>query len=201
MSEIFFDAITNIREELVEEAQEFVFRRRHASWRRYAGMAACLVLAVTLFFGVYQLSQVRMGSSGSGADNAAPTAGGGQPGSNSSASQESEAVSGDTSGYGGVDIDGTDPSHSGGEPEDSMISFPAVVLEVRMDALLVEVLSNNDMGVQQIEIPTGGLEDLPEFRAGDVVTVYCAGLFAQDGVAAAFDVAAIMLTEPLSDSP
>lgn len=197
MSEIFFDAITNIREDLVEEAQEFVFRKHHV-WRRYAGMAACLVLAVTLLFGAYQLSQIRMGSSGgSAADNAAPAAGSGQTGNSGGAPQSSEAVSGDTSGYGGMD--GADTSHPGGTPEASMISFPATVLEVRMDALLVEVLSDNDMGVQQVEIPTGGLEDLPEFRTGDVVTVCCAGLSVEDGAAVAVDVAAIMLTEP--DSP
>ena len=31
-ADVFFDAITQIREELVEEAQQYVFRRR-ISWR------------------------------------------------------------------------------------------------------------------------------------------------------------------------
>ena len=43
-AEILFDAITGIREDLVEEAQRHVFCRR-ARWRRYGGLAACLVLA------------------------------------------------------------------------------------------------------------------------------------------------------------
>ena len=42
-AEILFDAITGIREDLVEEAQRHVFCRR-ARWRRYGGLAACLVL-------------------------------------------------------------------------------------------------------------------------------------------------------------
>lgn len=47
-ADVFFDAITQIREELVEEAQQYVFRRR-ISWRQYAGAAAaCLALALGL---------------------------------------------------------------------------------------------------------------------------------------------------------
>ena len=38
-AEILFDAITGIREDLVEEAQRHVFCRR-ARWRRYGGLAA-----------------------------------------------------------------------------------------------------------------------------------------------------------------
>lgn len=199
MSEIFFDAITNIRGELVEEAQEFVFRRRHTLWRRYAGMAACLVLAVTLLLGVYQLSRIRMGGSGGGSNSAAPAAGSGLTGG-SGMSQDTEAVSGDHAEYGGIGADGADTNQSppSVEPVAGM-SFPAVVLEVRMGALLVEPLSGNDIGVRQIEVPTGGLKDLPEFRAGDVVTVHCAELSADDGAAVAVDVEAIMLAEPLPD--
>ena len=41
-SEILFDGVTHIREDLIEEAQRYVFRRR-INWRRYAGgLAACL---------------------------------------------------------------------------------------------------------------------------------------------------------------
>ena len=42
--EIFFDAITNLREELVEEAQEYVFRKH--SWRRYTRLAPTPLCAV-----------------------------------------------------------------------------------------------------------------------------------------------------------
>ena len=38
-SEIFFDGVTHIREDLIEEAQRYVFRRR-INWRRYAGGSA-----------------------------------------------------------------------------------------------------------------------------------------------------------------
>ena len=45
--EIFFDAITNIREDLVEAAQNYDFHRR-VRWERWAGLAACLALAAFL---------------------------------------------------------------------------------------------------------------------------------------------------------
>ncbi len=60
-SEIFFDGVTHIREDLIEEAQRYVFRRR-INWRRYAGgLAACLVLALGLSM------LLRFGGAGGGA--------------------------------------------------------------------------------------------------------------------------------------
>ena len=47
MSDVFFDAVTCIREDLIEEAQNYVFRRRQV-WKRWAGLAAGILLAACL---------------------------------------------------------------------------------------------------------------------------------------------------------
>ena len=81
-AEIFFDAITGLREELVEEALDCRFRRR-VPWSRYAGLAACLALVVCV--GWFGLMLAGGGMGGSGADNGFNTSSGGSE------------VSGDTS--------------------------------------------------------------------------------------------------------
>ena len=47
-AERLFDAITLLKEDLVEEAQNYRFRKRPAVWRRVGSLAACLVLLASL---------------------------------------------------------------------------------------------------------------------------------------------------------
>ena len=47
-AEIFFDAITLLPEDMIEEAQEYRFRKSRASWKRFASLAACLMLVASL---------------------------------------------------------------------------------------------------------------------------------------------------------
>lgn len=62
--EKLFDAITDVRDDLLEEALNYRFRSRRSAWRRWANVAACLVLVLgtMTFFRVF-------GSKG-GSDNA-----------------------------------------------------------------------------------------------------------------------------------
>ena len=46
--ETFFDAITLLPEGMVEEAQDYVFRKSRTSWRKFASLAACMMLVVSL---------------------------------------------------------------------------------------------------------------------------------------------------------
>ena len=50
-AEILFDAITAVREDLIEAAQNYVFHKKPSAWRRYAALAACLVVVAGLGFG------------------------------------------------------------------------------------------------------------------------------------------------------
>ena len=42
-AERLFDAITLLKEDLVEEAQDYRFRKRPAVWRRVGSLAACQI--------------------------------------------------------------------------------------------------------------------------------------------------------------
>ena len=47
-AEIFFDAITLLPEDMIEEAQEYRLRKNRTSWKRFASLAACLMLVASL---------------------------------------------------------------------------------------------------------------------------------------------------------
>lgn len=149
--EIFFDAITNLREELVEEAQEYVFRKH--SWRRYTRLAACLALTAILCLGIYRSARTTADAGSS--NTAMPPAG------------EYDVC-----------------------PEDSIpeaVRFTASVLEVRADSLLV---STAEYG--PVEVPTAGLENLPEVHENDRVTVHCGRISLEDGLCRAVGVTAVV---------
>lgn len=99
-AERIFDAITNLPDGYVDEAgvYRFVRRRRNlpAAWRRYAALAACLVLIAG---GAFALSQVRMGDFGSSDGGGSGWSGGANGG-----------------GMGGVN---TAPPPEGDEPSDA----------------------------------------------------------------------------------
>lgn len=187
--EIIFDAITGIREELVEEAQEYRFREKRAPWQRYASLAACLALAGTLCFGAYQLTQIRMKGGSDCCDmNGAPP-----PQSSEQADQDAGVTSPPENGTGhdAKYEDAPEAMPPDMEPEGGE-SFLAVVLEVRVDALLVARTEG-----EHIIVPTAALEELPELQAGDVVQVLCAEILSgEEGAATASGVEAVRLAEP-----
>lgn len=157
-AEIFFDAVTNIREELVEEALDHRFRRR-VPWGRYAGLAACLALvACVSWFGLL-IAGGGMGG-GSGADNGS-----------SAGSDEASCDMAPQSPEGGVDtaVPGDSPELDG----QAWNTFRAKVLEVREGGLLVEPLEGEAVrnSADRIVVSTGELETLPELDAGDVVEI------------------------------
>lgn len=152
--DVFFDGITHIREELIEEAQRYVFRRR-AGWQRYAGaLAACLALALAL--GLSML--LRFGGAGGG------------------------APSGDSSGYdGGVAEggDGTGAAEPGDCPPGAMEgSFTAGVVEVLEDGTLL-VVPQPGSGIwsvaDRVRVPTADVPDLPDVQPGDRILVVYTG--------------------------
>lgn len=199
--EIFFDAITNIREELVEEAQRYVFRKKPAVWRRYASLAACVVLIAAISFGIYGLTNVRKGNSMVSTD-----AGGSENQYSGTASGgDSDAPSGDSDEAAPQDAPAAPPVPGVGA--DDGVDTPeaveplaqqltAVVLEVHETYLLV----SGEEEVR-IQLPTEGLEDLPEFREGDVVGFFYEELTPLDGMTAASGVTDIWVVEPAPDAP
>lgn len=180
-AEIFFDAITGVRPELVEEALDYRFTQRSRSGRRYVQAAACLALVALV-----GLAALRTGivSGGSSADNAAcdmstdtssspqesesSTAFGDAPDS-SSASDSGEALLPDTDSKAesGVSI-----------PGESVARFTATVLEVHETYLLVEPEAGESIraSADRVEVPLTGLEDLWDIQTGERVAVTWAGM-------------------------
>ena len=101
-AEKLFDAITEVREDLVEEALDYRFQAKKAvPWQRYAKWAACLALVVCIGYLAANLD-LRMGGMNSAAGNS---------GSNGAA--------GETIGDTADDAGDSDLTTGAGAPEDS----------------------------------------------------------------------------------
>ncbi len=180
MSDVFFDGITCIRAELIEEAQNYVFRR-HSRWKRYAGLAAGFLLTVCLgwnFVTVYLgwnflpgLGSMSGGAeTGAFSDNAAPTA------------ESPELV-------GGADMGDT------AEPEEifevfTEHCFTADVLEAGEGYLLVVPLPGNEFWTvaDRVTVPTDGLAELPQILPGDQIEIVFTGEAASDSVTGVIEI-------------
>lgn len=160
--EIFFDAITALREDLVEAAQNYAFRRR-VRWERWAGLAACLVLAAFLSL-PFVLPSGGSGGDLNGASGSADQAAPMSP----EAAPPAEAPAGD-----GGEVSG-EPAPGASEGT-ALLRFEATVLEVRENTLLVEPDPAAGVAVQA-EVPLEGVEELPVLRAGDRITIVCSGV-------------------------
>ena len=147
-ADVFFDAITQIREELVEEAQQYVFRRR-ISWRQYAGAAAaCLALALGLSLLIRSGGAGGMGGSSGGSDS-----GGGVEDSCDIAPELSESL----------------PSER---------SFTADVLEILDGGSLLVVPQPGSgvwSVADRVTVPVGDLTELPDVQPGDRILVVYSG--------------------------
>lgn len=149
-AEVFFEAITLLGEDLVEEAQDYRFRKKPAVWKKLGGLAACLALIVALSL---------LALPGGGSDSAPPSAG----------ENSSGAPSGDSCAPSDAPADGAVsgapvPEEPSGGPEAGRRQLDAVVLEIREDSLLVE------SGGTRIAVSTTGLA-LPELAEGDAVRI------------------------------
>lgn len=193
-AEIFFDAVTYIRPELVEEAQNYVFRRRTV-WRRLVPLAACLTLAVCL--GWYGLLFYG-GFGGMGVANDCGSIGGAtSTDSNSAPPPAAEESAPPAESMPPPCAEPTSPAYGeegwnpvgGGKPEaipgDTAPSdaapeervFTARVVEMGEESVLVRPLPGGDLpaGTDRAEVVLEDLAALPEIQAGDKVRVTFTG--------------------------
>ena len=193
-AEKFFDAITLLREDLVEEAQNYVFRRKRSAWKSFGSLAACIALVASL--GMLAILPRGCGaggmdssSSGSMNNNSAPPA-----------SSEPAAPPPDANGdipYGDGAADDWNSSAAPSDPPGADVppnvgmggpaQFNAQVLEILEDEVLVELLPDEvlPMGASCVHIPITALDGLPPLHPGDVVAVSCETLYLVDGEAVA----------------
>lgn len=161
-AEIFFDAVTLLREDIVEEAQDYRFRKKQAGWKKAGSLAACLVLIASI-----SLLMLPRGCGGSapsadwntsgapmlGADSCAPAD---TPASSEPMPEPSEAPASPEGGYGQTET----------------VQFSAVVVEMDDCSILVEPLEGERLRLSydRIVVVTKNLE-LPELAVGDEVRI------------------------------
>lgn len=180
-AEIFFDAITLLGEDLVEEAQDYRFRKKRTVWKKLGSLAACLMLIASI-----SLLALPRGCGGS-----APKM------NNSSAPAETPDQNAPASGE-----PAPEPAEAPADaPEDGYghtetVQFTAVVLEIRDNSILVEPLEGEQLrrSYDQIVVITRNLE-LPELAAGDEIRVAYDGWIAESDPAVISGAAAIELLE------
>jgi len=161
-SEIFFDAITQLREDLIEEAQNFKFHKKTAVWKKTASLAACVVLLLSVGM-VAVIPRCGMGGGSSGSPDFASDAAAPQDAPQASENTAPPLLETGDSGSPGNAAEG-----SGGTVE--LYQFTAVVIEVRDEGLLVEPVGFDSH--YQCLIPTTDLE-VPAVTEGDWIAVTC----------------------------
>lgn len=160
--EKLFDAVTGIDEELVDSAQNYVFRKQTQPWQRVASLAACLLVMVSIGYGILLMGGV-----------------GGSDSASNSSTGDTAPESGSAGGNAGISGD-IDDSADAGDQEGAAetVTFTATVLEVGDGYLLAEPVEGDAMlaTADRILVDTGGA-DLPDGVAeGAVVEITFDGM-------------------------
>ena len=174
-SEKFFDAVTRLREDLIEEAQNYQFRKKAAGWKKFGSLAACIMLIMSI--GILAALPRGCGSAGGGADSNSSA----NVPADSAAPQDAPSTDTAPPPYG--DVSGGASSEPGGPPaeasenEDPMVGaehyqFTAIVVEVQDEAILAEPIEYDSH--YQVLIPFTNLE-FPTLTEGDWIMVTVEG--------------------------
>ena len=177
-AEVFFDAITSIKEELVDAALDHRFRKKTAHWRRYVSMAACLALAATVGFAALRMGVLR-GMGGSSKNAAADTAFNSTVSSTTSSSSASGAAPGAADKGGSQesimeDSAAETPGYTEKEEQrEEPAFFAAAVLEVSDAWILVEPLEGEEIlaSADRFLVSTADVEEPPELKEGDEILI------------------------------
>jgi len=176
-AEVFFDAITSIKEELVDAALDHRFRKKTAHWRRYVSMAACLALAATVGFAALRMGVLR-GMGGSSKNAAADTAFNSTVSSTTSSSASGAAPGAADKGGPQESImeDSAAETPSCTEKEEQREEpafFAAAVLEVSDAWILVEPLEGEEIlaSADRFLVSTADVEEPPELKEGDEILI------------------------------
>lgn len=160
--EKLFDAVTGIDEELVDSAQNYVFRKQTQPWQRVASLAACLLVMVSIGYGILLMGGV-----------------GGSDSASNSSTGDTAPENGSAGGNAGISGDIDDSADAGDQEEAAeTVTFIATVLEMGDGYLLVEPVEGDAMlaTADRILVDTGGA-DLPDGVAeGAVVEITFDGM-------------------------
>ena len=167
-AEQFFDAITHLREDLVEEAQNYVFRKKRSGWRKFGSLAACVMLVVSL--GVLAAMPKGCGGAAPSSNNMNAS---GTPAAPAEMPPDAngDAPSGDGMEYGDA-APRPDPAGEAPPAGAENYQFTAIVIEVQDEAILAEPIEYTSH--DRVLIPFENLE-FPALSEGDWITVTVEG--------------------------
>lgn len=160
-AEIFFDAITLLPEDMVEEAQVYTFRKSRTAWKKFGSLAVCMMLVVSL--GLLAALPRGCGNAGPADNNAPPAA-------------SCDTAPADTPTY-GYAPQTPEAAPSGGA---ETFCFNARVVEVQdsgtRPAVLVEPLEGEDErdSADRIVVTVDG--EMPALAEGDLVRITYDGM-------------------------
>lgn len=182
-AEIFFDAITLLREDIVEEAQDYRFRKKQAVWKKFGSLAACLVLLASI-----SLLMLPRGCGSSGGNADMNSSGTPMAPADSCAPADAPA-SGDPAPEPG-------DTPMGGYGHWEQAEFTAVVTEIDEGSILVEPLAGEHLrdSYDQIVVVTRDLEFL-ELAVGDEIRITFDGWIAESDPAVITGTEAVELLE------
>ena len=175
--EKLFDAMTGIDEELVESAQSYVFHKQTRTWQRVASLVACLLVMVSIGYGILQMGSL----GGAGNDSAANTTG-------DAAAPESNAGGADTTTGDSGDQDAAQTAET---------VFTATVLEIGDSYLLVEPVEGDPMlaTADRILVSTGDAVLPDGIAEGAVVRITFDGFIRESYPAQISGVTEILLAD------
>ena len=159
--EKLFDAVTGIDEELVDSAQNYVFRKQTQPWQRVASLAACLLVMVSIGYGILLMGGV-----------------GGSDSASNSSTGDTAPVNGSAGGNAGISGDIDDSADDGDQEEAAeTVTFIATVLEMGDGYLLVEPVEEDPMlaTADWIQVPTGDVTLPDGVTEGTVVRITFTG--------------------------
>ena len=198
-SEIFFDAITNIKEALIDDALDYRFTKRHIPWQRYMSMAACLALVATVGFAAAQMGIFGGGSNKSDTSNMAAPDTENQKGSapEESVLEDSSTSSSDTGGNAG-----TGSAEEGKSEPMETVKFGATILEVSDTWLLVEPLEGEEIltSADRFMVSITDVDQLPELKEGYEIVITFDG-FIRESYPAQITASDVMLVIEENETP
>ena len=171
---IMYDAITNVRESLIEEALDHRFRRR-IPWTRYAALAACLAVFVSVMPLMIAIVSPK-GGAGSAANStaAAPQSPEAVQDKNHGTPGAAPSTSGSATGSSPAETAPAEPAPAPTEPAETA-AFTAEVLDVSDGRLWVRPLTGLAF-TDPLEVDITGVTALPELQPGDRVCITFDGI-------------------------
>ena len=154
-AEKLFDAITEVREDLIDEALDYRFARRKAiHWQRYAALAACLALVVCIGYLAANLRMGGMNAAGNDGSNGAAAGDAADAGDSTGAAPEDGNTADGGTGEAAPAHGSTVPALSLAEEDSGVTAVRTLTLEFASDGAVyaTDVYTLTNAGTEPVTV-------------------------------------------------